>query len=135
MNVGVLLIFQNWHEGLSDEEMFRGELRLAEMVEDLGFDSVWTVEHHFDDYSMCPTAPQILSYLAGRTSTITLGTAAVILPWNDPLRVAEKLIVLDHLSDGRVAVRAWAAAWPGWSTPASASTWTRPASASTRRRR
>jgi alkanesulfonate monooxygenase SsuD/methylene tetrahydromethanopterin reductase-like flavin-dependent oxidoreductase (luciferase family) len=104
MNVGVLLIFQNWHEGLSDEEMFRGELRLGEMVEDHGFDSVWTVEHHFDDYSMVPDGPQILSYFAGRTSTITLGTAAVILPWNDPLRVAEKLIVLDHTSGGRVAV-------------------------------
>lgn len=104
MRVGVLFIFQNWHEGLSDEEMYRGELRLAEMVEDHGYDSVWCVEHHFDNYSMVPDGPQLLSYLAGRTSTITLGTAAVILPWNDPLRVAEKLILLDHLSGGRLAV-------------------------------
>src|SRR5437762_7933144 len=66
MNVGVLLVFQNWHENMSDEEMFLNELRLGEMAEALGYDSVWSVEHHFDDYSMCPDATQSLSYLAGQ---------------------------------------------------------------------
>jgi alkanesulfonate monooxygenase SsuD/methylene tetrahydromethanopterin reductase-like flavin-dependent oxidoreductase (luciferase family) len=42
---------------------------------------VWSVEHHFDAYSMCPTTRN--SWLAGRTSRIGLGTAAVILPWNN----------------------------------------------------
>ena len=102
MKVGVLLVFQNWHEDLTDEEMFRSEIRLGEMAETLGYDSVWSVEHHFDDYSMCPDATQALSYLAGRTSSITLGTGAVILPWNDPLRVAEKITLLDHLAHGRL---------------------------------
>ena len=80
MKVGVLLVFQNWHQDLTDEEMFRSEIRLGEMAETLGYDSVWSVEHHFDDYSMCPDATQSLTYLAARTSTITLGTGAVILP-------------------------------------------------------
>jgi alkanesulfonate monooxygenase SsuD/methylene tetrahydromethanopterin reductase-like flavin-dependent oxidoreductase (luciferase family) len=102
MKVGVLLVFQNWHQDMSDEEMFRSEIRLGEMAEPLGYDSVWSVEHHFDDYSMCPDATQSLSYLAGRTSSITLGTGAVILPWNDPLRVAEKITLLDHLAEGRL---------------------------------
>ena len=102
MKVGVLLVFQNWHPDLTDEEMFRSEIRLGEMAETLGYDSVWSVEHHFDDYSMCPDATQALSYLAGRTSSITLGTGAVILPWNDPLRVAEKITMLDHLAEGRL---------------------------------
>ena len=102
MKVGLLLIFQNWHENLTDEEMYAGELRLGEMAETLGYDSVWSVEHHFDDYSMCPDNTQLLSYLAGRTSTIKLGTGAVILPWHDPVRVAEKVVLLDHLSNGRV---------------------------------
>jgi alkanesulfonate monooxygenase SsuD/methylene tetrahydromethanopterin reductase-like flavin-dependent oxidoreductase (luciferase family) len=104
MKVGVLLVFQNWHENLSDEEMFLSEIRLGEMAETLGYDSVWSVEHHFDDYSMCPDATQSLTYLAARTSTITLGTGAVILPWNDPLRVAEKITLLDQLSQGRVVL-------------------------------
>jgi alkanesulfonate monooxygenase SsuD/methylene tetrahydromethanopterin reductase-like flavin-dependent oxidoreductase (luciferase family) len=102
MKVGVLLVFQNWHDNLSDEEMFLSEIRLGEMAETLGYDSVWSVEHHFDDYSMCPDATQSLTYLAGRTNSITLGTGAVILPWNDPLRVAEKIVLLDHLAGGRL---------------------------------
>jgi alkanesulfonate monooxygenase SsuD/methylene tetrahydromethanopterin reductase-like flavin-dependent oxidoreductase (luciferase family) len=102
MKVGVLLVFQNWHENLTDEEMYMHELRLGEMAETLGYDSVWSVEHHFDDYSMCPDATQALAYLAARTDTIQLGTGAVILPWNDPLRVAEKIILLDHMSRGRL---------------------------------
>jgi alkanesulfonate monooxygenase SsuD/methylene tetrahydromethanopterin reductase-like flavin-dependent oxidoreductase (luciferase family) len=102
MKVGVLLVFQNWHADMTDEEMFRAELRLGEMAETLGYDSVWSVEHHFDDYSMCPDATQSLTYLAARTSSIELGTGAVILPWNDPLRVAEKITLLDHLAEGRL---------------------------------
>lgn len=102
MNVGIQLIFQNVHPGMSDEEMFLSETRTAELAEELGFDSIWPVEHHFRDYAMCPDNTQFLAYMAGRTKRIKLGTGAVILPWNDPLRVAEKISVLDHLANGRV---------------------------------
>lgn len=102
MDVGVLLVFQNYHEDASDEEVFTNDLELGVLAEKHGFDSVWSAEHHFDDYSMCPDNLQIMSYLAARTSRIKLGTGAVILPWNDPLRVVEKLIMLDHMSGGRV---------------------------------
>jgi alkanesulfonate monooxygenase SsuD/methylene tetrahydromethanopterin reductase-like flavin-dependent oxidoreductase (luciferase family) len=102
MQVGVLLVFQNWHENMSDGEMFQQEAELGVLAEEYGFDSVWAAEHHFDDYSMCPDNLQLMTYLAGRTSRIKLGTGAVILPWNDPLRVVEKVTMLDHLSNGRV---------------------------------
>ncbi len=102
MQVGVNFGFGNLHENLSDAEMFRGEARLAVRVEELGFDSVWSVEHHFDDYSMCPDNLQFLTWVAAQTEHLKLGTAAVILPWHDPIRVAEKLIMLDILSEGRV---------------------------------
>ncbi|WP_438483857.1 LLM class flavin-dependent oxidoreductase [Streptomyces sp. S186] len=104
MHVGYHLGWQNWRQNLSDEGMYRAELKLLDQVEDQGFDSIWSVEHHFDDFAMCPDAMQVLSYLAARTSTVALGTGAVILPWNDPLRVVEKLIMLDHLSGGRLLV-------------------------------
>ena len=52
---------------------------------------------------MCPNALQFLSYMAGRTEKIKLGSM-VVLPWHDPLRVAEELVMLDNLSDGRVIV-------------------------------
>ncbi len=101
MDVGVLLVFQNWFSDKTDEEVFREDAELGVLAEQYGFDSVWAAEHHFDDYSMCPDNLQLMSYLAGRTQRIKLGTGAVILPWNDPLRVVEKVIMLDHLSDGR----------------------------------
>ena len=102
MNIGVLGVFQNWHKDLTDEQMFMEEIKVLERSEELGFDSVWAVEHHFDDYSMCPDNVVALAYLAGRTKRIKLVTGAVILPWNDPLRVAEKITMLDHLTGGRM---------------------------------
>jgi len=101
MRTGYMLLFQNAHQGMSDSEMVRHEMRIAELAEPSGFDTIWSAEHHFDAYSMLPDNFQVLTYLAGRTSKIHLGTAAVILPWNNPLRVAEKVAMLDALSDGR----------------------------------
>jgi alkanesulfonate monooxygenase SsuD/methylene tetrahydromethanopterin reductase-like flavin-dependent oxidoreductase (luciferase family) len=100
MKIGIQMLFQN-PGTMSDTELYLRELKVAELAEPLGLDTVWSVEHHFDAYSMCPDNTQFLSWLAGRTSRIGLGTAAVILPWNNPLRVVEKMILLDHLSNGR----------------------------------
>jgi alkanesulfonate monooxygenase SsuD/methylene tetrahydromethanopterin reductase-like flavin-dependent oxidoreductase (luciferase family) len=103
MNLGVQLVIQN-HEDYDDRETFQHELRLAIEAEAMGFDVLWPVEHHFRDYSMCPDNMQYLSYVAAKTSTLKLGTGAIIVPWNDPLRVVEKMILLDHLSDGRAVL-------------------------------
>ncbi len=101
MHIGIDLGFGNLHENLSDEAMYAGEVRLADMAERLGFDSVWAVEHHFSDYAMCPDNILFLAHMAGRTERMKLGTGAVIVPWHDPLRVAENMIMLDILSSGR----------------------------------
>ena len=104
MDIGLQMIFSSagWPDEMTDRRVFQEELQLALQAEELGFDAFWPVEHHFFDYSFCPDNTELLAYLAAKTSTIKLGTAAVILPWNDPLRVAEKISLLDHLSDGRV---------------------------------
>jgi alkanesulfonate monooxygenase SsuD/methylene tetrahydromethanopterin reductase-like flavin-dependent oxidoreductase (luciferase family) len=104
MDVGLLTIFQNYQGRGSDAEMVRGEMAIAERAEDLGYDKLWPAEHHFTNYSACPDHVQFLSWLAGRTSRIRLGTGAVIVPWNDPLRVVEKMVMLDHLSGGRAVL-------------------------------
>lgn len=101
LHIGVNLGFGNLHENLPDHQMVENELRLAELADRLGYDSLWAVEHHFDDYAMCPDNVVLLAYVAGRTERVQLGTAAVILPWNHPLRVAEKMIMLDIVSGGR----------------------------------
>jgi alkanesulfonate monooxygenase SsuD/methylene tetrahydromethanopterin reductase-like flavin-dependent oxidoreductase (luciferase family) len=103
MDVGIQLFFPShgWPR-ITDGQVYDEELRLALLAEELGFDCVWAVEHHFYDYSFCPDNTQLLSYVAGRTERIGLGTAAVIMPWNEPLRVAERIAMLDQLSNGRV---------------------------------
>lgn len=101
MQVGVHLGFQNLH-GMSDMEFFRRETQIAIEAEAMGFDFAAMVEHHFTDYAACPDPLQALSYVAAKTKTIKLMPAAVILPWNDPLRVVEKTAMLDALSEGRV---------------------------------
>jgi len=103
MDVGLQLIFTSygWDDSVTDAMVYEQEVALAVLAEELGFDAVWPTEHHFFDYSFCPDNLQLLAYLAGRTSRIGLGTAAVILPWNDPLRVAEKVSLLDQVSGGR----------------------------------
>ena len=102
MHVGMCTIFQNPNQHTSDKNVYKNDVRLAEMAEPLGFDSVWTVEHHFTDYTMCPDPLQFLTYMAGRTSSVKLGTMVVVLPWHDPMRVAEQISMLDNLSDGRL---------------------------------
>ena len=104
MEVGLLGIFQNYLGRGQDEDMVRNEMRLARLADELGFDKYWPTEHHFTDYSACPDNVQFLSWLAGSTQRIRLGTGAVIVPWNDPLRVAEKISFLDHLSGGRAVL-------------------------------
>ena len=104
MQVGTLALFQRfgYDDSVTDSQVYREELALAEQLEGLGYDSHWCVEHHFQDYSFCPDNVVYLSHLAAKTTRLKLATGAVIVPWNQPLRVAEKIALLDELSDGRV---------------------------------
>ena len=102
MHVGYATIFQNPHNALTDREVWQREVAMALQAEPLGFDSVWTVEHHFTDYTMSPDPLQFLSYIAGKTERVKLGSMVIVLPWHDPVRVAEQISVLDHVSDGRM---------------------------------
>ncbi len=102
MHVGMASIFQNPMNERSDFEVYQDEVALACMAEGLGFESVWGVEHHFTDYTMCPDVLQFLSYMAGRTTSVKLGSMVVVLPWHDPMRVAEEISMLDNISGGRM---------------------------------
>lgn len=101
MQVGLLMVFQNFMNQMTDRAAWQRDIHLADLAEPLGFDTLSAVEHHFFNYAMSPANVEFLTYMAARTKRIGLLTGAVILPWNDPLRVMEKMIVLDHLSNGR----------------------------------
>jgi alkanesulfonate monooxygenase SsuD/methylene tetrahydromethanopterin reductase-like flavin-dependent oxidoreductase (luciferase family) len=104
MHVGRGIALQNPDDLGTDGEIIAAELALADRAEASGFESLWVAEHHFTDYHLCPSPLQILTYLAGRTSRLRLGSMVVVLPWHDPIRVAEDLSMLDHLSGGRVVL-------------------------------
>jgi alkanesulfonate monooxygenase SsuD/methylene tetrahydromethanopterin reductase-like flavin-dependent oxidoreductase (luciferase family) len=107
MHFGVLLLFAEANSGKSDQQLWKEEMALGVKAEELGFDSVWVPEHHFDrPYCESPDPLTALTYLAAKTSRIKLGTGAIILPWwqgqNDAMRLAERISIVDHLSDGRL---------------------------------
>ncbi len=101
MHIGLGITLQNLDGGDTDAEVYRQELGLAVRAEGLGFDSIWMSEHHFADYQMTPQTPMVLAWLAGQTTRVKFGTMVTVLPWHDPVRVAESFSVLDHLSGGR----------------------------------
>lgn len=101
MHIGLGLTMQNLDGRVADAEVYRQELALAARAEGVGFDSVWFSEHHFSDYQLTPQTPMVLSWLAGQTTRLKLGQMVSVLPWQDPVRVAESYAVLDHLSGGR----------------------------------
>jgi alkanesulfonate monooxygenase SsuD/methylene tetrahydromethanopterin reductase-like flavin-dependent oxidoreductase (luciferase family) len=100
MKVGIALNML-CQEGRSDASVVGEHLALGDLAEPLGFDSLFALEHHFTGYAMSPAPAQLLSYFAGRTRRIGLGTAVIVLPWHDPLRVAEEIALLDILCGGR----------------------------------
>ncbi len=102
MHVGMAAFFQNPGNRLKDHAVYRHEMAMADLAEPLGFDSIWSAEHHFDEYTMCPNVAQFLTWMAARTKRARLGSMVMVLPWHDPVRLAEEVSVLDNLSEGRV---------------------------------
>ena len=101
---GLGFAFQNPGRSRRDSEVWRDMLALADQAEPLGFDALWCTEHHFTDYQLIPNPLQFLTYMAGRTKRARLGTQVVVLPWHDPVRVAEEVAILDTVSGGRAVL-------------------------------
>jgi len=69
----------------------------------MGFDTVWFVQHHFlTGFAMSPCPEVIFGALSRLTKNIHLGFGVVILPYHHPVRVAERVAMVDHMSGGRV---------------------------------
>ncbi|MGH7853281.1 MAG: LLM class flavin-dependent oxidoreductase [Candidatus Binatia bacterium] len=75
----------------------------AGYAEELGFDSIWLAEHHFHYFGGILSSPPVIgAAIAQRTTKIRIGTAVTLLPYHNPLRIAEEYATLDCLSHGRV---------------------------------
>jgi natural product biosynthesis luciferase-like monooxygenase protein len=82
---------------------FRAIVDQISYGEQIGFDSVWLAEHHFHSFAGFFSSPPVIgAAIAQRTTKIRIGTAVLLLPYHNPLRVAEDYATLDCLSNGRV---------------------------------
>lgn len=101
MKFGMLHLFEN-PRGRTEQDMVEEQIELMAAAEGYGFDSCWPAEHHFSEYGFCASPALQLAAIARSTSTIRLCSGVVVLPFNNPLRVAEDYAMLDLLSNGRV---------------------------------
>lgn len=89
----------------SVQRIYRETIEQVQLADSLGYRAVWFTEHHFlERFSYSPAPEEFLAFLAAKTNRIRLGHGIVLLPFNinHPLRVAERIAVLDNLSNGRV---------------------------------
>ena len=89
-------------EGRTEKDAFDDSLVLINEAEKLGVDSLWLAEYHFNPGRVLASPITIFGNVAARTENIRLGTAVILLPLANPLRVAEEIATLDLISGGRV---------------------------------
>jgi alkanesulfonate monooxygenase SsuD/methylene tetrahydromethanopterin reductase-like flavin-dependent oxidoreductase (luciferase family) len=99
MRTGLFCTYDNPQQNFA--RAFIDQQRLVQAAEALGFDDAWIAEHHFNMQATSPAPFALLAHLAACTSHIRLGSAAILLPFHDPIMVAENVATLDLLSGGR----------------------------------
>ncbi|TFY88077.1 LLM class flavin-dependent oxidoreductase [Pseudomonas nabeulensis] len=89
--------------GDDPQQVYRDLIEQFEVAEALGFDGGWIAQHHLSNgFGRLPSPLVLLAAVAERTRRIELGTGVIVLPFEDPIRLAEDASVLDALSGGRV---------------------------------
>ncbi|HYC66346.1 MAG TPA: LLM class flavin-dependent oxidoreductase [Reyranellaceae bacterium] len=88
--------------GLEDSQGYEAFIDYVVEADRLGFSHMFMVEHHFTGQGQVSASMTVLAYLAAKTEKIRLGTAVVVLPWHNPVLIAEQVATLDLLSGGRV---------------------------------
>ncbi|HZZ34256.1 MAG TPA: LLM class flavin-dependent oxidoreductase [Caulobacteraceae bacterium] len=92
------------HHPIGEHPMLqlRSDLKLAQHLDELGFDEFWVGEHHSTGWEVIASPELFLAAAAERTHRIRLGTGVVSLPYHHPFNVAQRMVQLDHMSGGRV---------------------------------
>jgi alkanesulfonate monooxygenase SsuD/methylene tetrahydromethanopterin reductase-like flavin-dependent oxidoreductase (luciferase family) len=85
--------------GASDRDLYRGMLTDCEVFSQLGYRTVWVLEHHFSDYFPTPDPGLQIAHFSGRFPELGFGTCVIVTPWHNPLRLAGQIAMLTQLTD------------------------------------
>ena len=104
MDFGAFNLLQHRDRSKSPHQVLADSLEHVKLAEELGFSRVWFAEHHFSNYSLCPSPLLLCNQAAAMTKTIRVGCAVLILPLHAPARVIAEIALVDAMSGGRLDV-------------------------------
>lgn len=102
MQFGIFNVMQQRQREKSSHQILMEAVEQTKVAEELDFSTNWYAEHHFSNYSLCPSPLLMAAHCAGATSRIRLGTAVVVPPLYTPARLLAEIAMVDSLSNGRL---------------------------------
>ncbi|MEP7456361.1 LLM class flavin-dependent oxidoreductase [Phyllobacterium sp. SB3] len=104
MKFGLFSLMPVRDQSTSNSKVLHDTFDMVDLAEQAGFETAWFSEHHFSNYSISPSPILMASHVAARTKKIKVGTAVIILPLYNPMRVAQEIAMLDLQSEGRAVI-------------------------------
>ena len=101
MDFGLFLEFVGLDD-TTDQQAFQDGFAMVDEAERMEVDSVWLSEYHFIPFSVLSAPITVATAIAARTERMRIGFGVVLLPLGNPIRIAEEIATLDHISQGRI---------------------------------
>lgn len=99
MKTALFALFENWENDYN--KAITDQIEMVCYAENLGFDEVWLTEHHFNNFSVIPSPLTLVNYLLGKTKNIKIGTAGILLPYYNPIKLAEDIATIKAFDENR----------------------------------
>lgn len=104
MDFGIFNLLQHRDRNTSPHQLLAEAMEHTRLADEMGFSRAWFAEHHFSNYSLCPSPLILCTQAAAITKSIRVGCAVLILPLHMPARVIAEIALVDSLSGGRLDV-------------------------------
>jgi limonene 1,2-monooxygenase len=102
MRFGIFMAPFHVPTGQNPTNAYARDLATIQLLDELGYDEAWIGEHHSGGVELIPSPEIFIAHAAAQTKYIKLGTGVISLPYHNPLWVADRMLLLDHLTRGRV---------------------------------
>ena len=99
MKSAIFSLFENWEDDY--QKAITDQIDLVCYAQKLGFDEVWLTEHHFNNFSVTPSPLSVANYLLGKTKKIKIGIAGILLPYYNPIKLAEEISTIKTYDEDR----------------------------------